>query len=227
MNEVVPALDADCQVWWGPCDAAAAYDESILDDVERARLARFVNERDRLRYAAAHTLARRVLAAHLGIAPGDVPIRLRCKRCGGAHGKPFVDGGPEYSLTHGGDLVAVGVTYSGPVGVDVEPLSRAHHHGLAQRVLAPEELALHERLSEDERPLDLLRSWTRKEAVLKATGDGLTVGPATVVVTADTTGTTQLANLTVPDGYLGAVAVVAAALPAVRQIDATALLRAR
>lgn len=212
----VPRLDGDdCQVWWAPAGDVVP-DDSVLDAAERERMARFVHDADRIRYAAAHTLARVVLGAHLGVPPGSVGFQAVCRRCGGAHGKPFVAGGPEFSLTHGGDLVAVAVTRAGPVGVDVEPVARTLEPGLAATVLAAEE-------PYGGHPADLIRYWARKEAVLKATGDGLAVPPSSVVVTppgaaprvlaSPADGPVQLADLDLPPAYAGAVAVLAAQPP--------------
>ncbi len=84
----------------------------------------------------------------------------------GEFGKPVIPGGSEFSLTHSGNFAALAVN-NAPVGLDIEtiaPVRRA-----AERALTPEE---REYMTGDcERRFAYL--WTRKEAVLKCTGAGL------------------------------------------------------
>lgn len=81
--------------------------------------------------------------------------------CRSAQGKPYLPGGPEFSLTHGGTLAAVLVA-DGPCGVDAEALSRRVAH--PERLFSPQELAT---------GLSPAALWTRKEALFKADGRGL------------------------------------------------------
>ncbi len=92
----------------------------------------------------------------------------------------FRDGRPEplhVSVSHGGGLAAAAVCDHGPIGVDVERVeSRRNLIAIAQRFFAPEESAMLERCGADERTALFHQWWTRKEAVLKATGAGLRGG---------------------------------------------------
>jgi 4'-phosphopantetheinyl transferase len=106
----------------------------------------------------AHPLLRRVVGGLRGCAPETVVVHHRCDVCGGEHGRPHVevDGrrGPHVSIARSGALVVVAVA-DRPVGIDVERLDRGSD--------ATE-----------------LTAWVRTEAVLKATGLGLTVDPSLV-----------------------------------------------
>jgi 4'-phosphopantetheinyl transferase len=83
------------------------------------------------------------------------------------HGKPRVEeGGPHFSISHAGDYVVVAVTDDGPMGVDVELITRGDDK-IDRRVRADSERSAG--------GADLMRRWVRKEAVLKATGHGLAV----------------------------------------------------
>ncbi len=173
-------------VWWArPLDPDAHPRlVALLDDHERTRMDTFRRPSDRHRYLAAHALARLVLAAHLGTDPSRIAMDRTC-RCGEQHGKPTLAASPEspgFSLTHSGGLVGVALG-PGAVGLDVE-----QHRALAVDGLADHVLSDAERATPPADEATFLATWTRKEALLKVTGDGLTspmtaitLGPARVV----------------------------------------------
>jgi 4'-phosphopantetheinyl transferase len=115
-----------------------------------------------------------------GVAPEGVRIGRRCHRCGGtAHGAPRVlapeDLGLHVSLARSGDWALVTVA-GAPVGVDLEVVGPPP--GIDDVQLAPGEPIAAGRHGS-------LRTWTRKEARLKAAGLGLSVDPRTVRVSDD------------------------------------------
>jgi 4'-phosphopantetheinyl transferase len=151
----------------------------LLDDHERVRLARLRRPADRARYLAAHALVRLVLAPLAGTAADALAFDRTC-RCGAPHGKPVLPDGPGFSLSHAGELVGVAVRVDGPVGLDVEQVRDvADLDALAEHVRSPAE-----RARGDLDPAAFFRTWTRKEALVKATGDGLTA-PMTAITLAD------------------------------------------
>lgn len=76
-------------------------------------------------------------------------------------GKPFVPGGPEFNVSHGGSLAVLAVA-DVPCGVDCEPLSRKILH--PERLFPPDELAL---------AISPVILWTRRESIYKADGRGI------------------------------------------------------
>jgi 4'-phosphopantetheinyl transferase len=190
----------------------------VLDEGERRRYAAFVREEDRIRYGVAHAGLRRLLGERMGIAPGDVRLTNRpCVHCGGPHGKPEVVDGPQWSMTHSGDLAVYALApwpaRHGPaVGVDVERVDRAVDPAGLSAYLHPRERAELAALPPDEVRAAFFRCWTRKEAYLKGTGAGLNdslsrwyVGTAESTV--DTPEGWSLASVPVPEGYVAALAV--------------------
>ena len=151
------------------------------------------------------------------LSPGQVTAT--CRRCGGPHGQPVVAGAC-VSVSYAGGFVAVAVC-GRPVGVDLELAVATAFPGFPDVALGPAEP-----------DGDRARSWTRKEAVLKATGDGLTVDPRAVGVAdgvvrwAAAPGPIALVDLVVPDGLAGAVAVLADRPLEVVVVDGDALLPA-
>lgn len=186
---VVPPLGTgECQIWWARPATAPSELLALLDAGERARWSRFHRDEDRARYLAAHALKRIVLARHLGTAATELRFAAACRHCGGTdHGKPRLcatTGGIEFSLSHSGERVVLAVARDLAVGVDVERLdARRDAAALIPAVLSAAEQAVVAALPAAERGPALLRYWTRKEALLKATGDGLAVAPSGITVT--------------------------------------------
>jgi 4'-phosphopantetheinyl transferase len=171
------------QVWWArPGDGHAGL-LALLDPVERARYEATIDTANRGRFLVGCALSRLALGELLGRPPSDVPLRRVCPRCGGPHGKAelavartseYAD--VDFSVTHSGDVVGVAVCRGAAVGLDVEEYAV----GLDVDTAAPSALtdtelaALYARPAA-ERQAAFLRTWTRKEAVLKALGVGLRV----------------------------------------------------
>ena len=169
-----------------------------------------------------------------------------CRRCGKPHGKPAIKGSRlELSVAHSGDLVAVAIA-TAPVGVDVEQFEgRARPLGgdgdpdaLARLVLADAERAALAAVPPPGRARAFLVAWTRKEAVTKATGDGLRAVFTEVVVAADhgrphlvawpypqPPQNVTLHDLSAEPGYVAALAVIGRC-DTVRARDGSALLAA-
>jgi 4'-phosphopantetheinyl transferase len=160
--------------------AAAMRLAHVLDATEAARRDAFVYAHDAERYAIAHVGLRVLLARWVGVEPAALEFERRpCPACGEPHGKPALRGGGGalcFSLAHAG-RVALYALGSVEVGVDVEPRRpMADLEGIAES-LHPRERAALAPLPADERADALLCCWTRKEALLKARGLGLTVPP--------------------------------------------------
>lgn len=154
-----------------------------------------------------------VLARYLGIAAADVRFTRD------ARGKPELDlrcgAAPRFSISRAGQVGLLAVAEEAQVGVDIEPLGRIP----ARWAVVREALTERERsvLPTDESSAAdaFLRSWVRKEALLKAAGVGLSVEPRLVelrgieiVAVPSELGTTEswaLVDLTLP-GHVAAVA---------------------
>ncbi len=202
-------------MWWAtPADARPAH-LTLLNDVERGRREAYRFEADQNRFTIGAILVRLLLAANVGGDPGALVIDRTCPGCGEMHGRPRLPGsGVEVSISHSGDRVAVAVGRVTGLGVDVEQTERpVDVAGLLRRVLSPDETG---------GPEDFTSFWTRKEAVLKATGDGLNVPMTDVTVTGadlapallafrgrpELPARMRMATLSPGDGYAAALAVI-------------------
>jgi 4'-phosphopantetheinyl transferase len=97
----------------------------------------------------------------------------------GEHGKPFAPalGDLEFNLSHAGSDVLLAFARAQPLGVDLERVDRRLASGpLARRFFAAEEAAALARVPAHLQQMSFMQLWTRKEAVLKALGQGLAFG---------------------------------------------------
>ena len=124
----------------------------------REKASRFLREDDRLRCLAAGYLAEK----HL---PGWSESRLYT----GKDGKPFLEGGVPFSLSHGGDYIVLAWCAGAEgVGVDVEPVRDMGYY----RDILPCAMSVRERKSVGGNAEKAVRVWTRKESLYKCVGEG-------------------------------------------------------
>lgn len=142
-----------------------------LDDAERERAARFARKPDRARFVVGRARLRQMLGQRLGVAPAALQLRPN------AYGKPLLESPASalhFNVSHSGTWVLIAVDDRGPVGIDVE----AVRPELAEiddfrAVLAPEEAAHLDATVPAQRALAFARTWVRKEAYVKALGQGV------------------------------------------------------
>ena len=177
----LPALvPGVCQVWWARPDDVDPRHDALLAPAELERRARLRQPADRARTTVGTALARVLVGAHAGVPPGDLWIDRSCPGCGEQHGKPRLPAlpGVHFSVSHSAGCIAVAVGRDGPVGVDVEKVGRfdpTELECLAACALAAEERAELARQPAAEQARAFTTYWTRKEALIKATGEGLGV----------------------------------------------------
>lgn len=158
-----------------PCADLAELTE-CLSPVEKQRASRLRVVEKRESFVYNRALLRRILASYAGISPRDVPLTIS------PEGKPLWHGTSgnrvtdclTFNLSHRGDLALLAVRRGQAVGVDLEKLEeRTSYDALARQALSPREILLYQQLPAEDRPAAMLRTWTRKEAFLKAMGVGL------------------------------------------------------
>lgn len=140
----------------------------VLDSGERERAQRFVFARDQHRFRCGRTVLRLLLASYLDSEPQDIQFSY------GPDGKPGV-AGLQFNASHSNDFAVIAVTRSAHLGVDIEQAREVDEaRETARHYFSPAEQAALERVP-DEQSAAFLRCWTRKEAVVKALGGGLTI----------------------------------------------------
>jgi len=177
--------------------------QAWLDPLERQRQLALKRPADQQRFLLARAGLRRLLGLWRGEDPARVPIASH------RHGKPFCPDGPQFNLSHSGDLILLALHPHRPVGVDVERQRPGlDWEPIARRVLPAAELAVLAALPEPQRPQAFLQAWCRLEARLKARGCGLAGlerlrGEA--VIAGNHPGE-RLWDVALPPGYHGALA---------------------
>jgi len=176
---------------------------------ERQRLDALRQLADRERFLRGRAALRLLLGAWLALPAAAVPLEA------GPHSKPHCPGGPQFNVSHSGDLILLALHPSRPVGVDVErERPDLDWRPIARRVLPPAEKEALDRLvagGEGSAAADgFLLAWCRLEAGLKARGLGL----AGLGGLGEPSAGLSLWDVVVPAGYRAAVALMAHPAPA-------------
>jgi len=166
---------------------------SVLCASERERLAKFTREEDQIRFAETRMFLRSTIGQYTGEEPRNVRFSY------GHKGKPVLVDHPwlKFNLSHTLDYAAIAVTRDCHVGVDLESVHRkvTNLSRLAARKLATSEWERIKSCDESSRTVQFLRAWTRKEAFIKATGEGLSRDLKTVEVSLEDSSKSLLVSL--------------------------------
>ena len=175
------ATTVPAAVWLADLDDAASDEGAgeVLSEDERARAQRFVFDVHRRRFIAARAWLRRCLAERLGRPAASLRFEY------GPVGKPALAGTDRlrFNLSHSGRYALLAVTEGAEVGVDIEhvrPLSDME--ALAERVFSAAERAALAAVPAERRVEAFFAGWTRKEAYIKARGEGIALLGAIEVV---------------------------------------------
>ena len=149
---------------------------ATLSAEEQVRAARFQRPLDRSRYIAGRGQLRRLLGGYTGLTPEQLRF------ISGPKGKPELasECNPDslqFNLAHSGGMALYAVAWRRRVGVDLERIrADVEIETLAARFFTPEEAESLRSLPASQRTGAFFTCWTRKEAYLKARGDGITFG---------------------------------------------------
>ncbi len=145
-----------------------------LSEYERRKAASFAFERDRLRYRRTHTGLRLLLGDILNVSAAKIAIEEIPLQ------KPFLLDFPHlsFSISHSGDHALVAISDDTEVGVDIEVIQEIRDkQGMAKTIFTTNEQFALANASLEDADRYFLQGWTRKEACVKAIGQGLSVPP--------------------------------------------------
>lgn len=226
-------------IWSVELDALASklhHLRTFLSGDELEKSARFRFDRHRNRYVAAHGWMRNVLGRYVSLPP------TRLQFDSGPKGKPFLIGDAnsralQFNMAHSETMALLAISPTARVGVDVErvrPMPDADE--LVSRFFSRREADQFRDVPADRKGEAFFNLWTRKEAWLKATGEGIAHLLAQVEVAFlpseparllelpkeyETATGWSLSSFSPAPGYIGAMAVESAEVnPLVRSWDA-------
>jgi 4'-phosphopantetheinyl transferase len=211
-------------IWRVDLDTQAAEDSEakILSADEIARANRFHFERDRLHFVRCRSALRRLIGEYLEIPAAEVCFRYL------ANGKPEVEANQnpralQFNVSHSGELALIAFCARHRIGIDIEKVRQdVDTVSLAERFFSMRERESLKSLPEQLRVAGFFACWTRKEAFLKSTGEGLsfplsdfsvTTHPDENAAIEEIKGSAEagkkwfLADLAAADGYRAALAV--------------------
>jgi 4'-phosphopantetheinyl transferase len=174
--------DRTIQLWLGEL---SANDETyphylqFLDQNERHQAQQYSNKTARIAYAESHARLRLLLSKILDCDPKTLRINKA------EHGKPYLPDYPEFvfNISHTANKIIVAAGKSCLLGVDIETMKpRKSLSGLVDKCFAYEEQSYWRQLPEHEQTQAFYRFWTRKEALVKATGRGIALGLNTFAI---------------------------------------------
>ena len=156
-------------------DAIAAC-AALLSPDEIARMRRFRPEHKRREFTITRALLRIVLGQALSCEPASIVF------CYGAHGKPTLAGDfraheLSFNVSHSHNMATLVIAEGVDTGIDIERVRPdADFTGLARRYFSAGEARYLAGLVEEARPAAFFACWTRKEALVKALGMGISFG---------------------------------------------------
>lgn len=172
-NQVALPAPEEVHVWRFRLKAEPAtlqQNFQLLANDEQARAGKFHYVEDRDNYILARGTLRRLLAAYQGLPPASLAFRYS------QYGKPSLVPASDlcFNLSHAGGYALIAVTTKASIGVDLELVDDSIEiERLTARFFSPAEAREVMRFPTPARAAAFFRTWTRKEAFLKAHGDGL------------------------------------------------------
>lgn len=154
-------------IW--PIDVTHMSLPNVLSAVEKERLSSFYFTKDKILFNQSHCALRFVLSHYLSESPVNIKYDFT------AHGKPFLKNRSlQFNLSHSDKIAVIAVTADADIGVDIENLIRdVEYDELGNRFFSEAEYSKLCNAKPEEKRVTFFNCWTRKEAFIKAIGEGL------------------------------------------------------
>lgn len=156
-------------VWLGQFSALSSADYHVLlSPDEHQRAERFIDATVRHRFIIGRGMLRQILSQYINIPPEDIAFIY------GTKGKPHILNHPlHFNLSHAHDRLMLAISPDKVIGADIEYQRPMENMATVARMnFSPYEQTIFFNLPDDEKIEAFYRLWTRKEAYIKAVGDG-------------------------------------------------------
>jgi 4'-phosphopantetheinyl transferase len=178
MESPLPLPDDEVHLWRVDLEAIGADEfrwQQVLSSEELTRADRFHFSRDRQRFVASRAWLRIILANYVGAAPNSLRFSYSPKEKPSLV-LPFAIRNVAFNVSHSGGIALMAFTRGREIGVDVEQFRRdSDLESISRRFFSTHEQNQLAALPTAERAAAFFRCWTRKEAYIKATGEGLSL----------------------------------------------------
>jgi 4'-phosphopantetheinyl transferase len=168
----------EVHIWRATLDQTPSQIQSFLHNLaadEQARAERFYFDKDREHFIVARGVLRAILGGYLNRAPKCLSF------CCSSNGKPALAGESDgdairFSVSHSHGVALYAVTRGREVGIDIERIRfDLAVVEIAERFFSQREVAMLRTLLTEAQRQAFFRCWTRKEAYIKARGEGLSL----------------------------------------------------
>jgi 4'-phosphopantetheinyl transferase len=153
---------------------------SVISNSEKRRASGFHFAGDETRFVVSHGCLRHILAGYAGLEPGELDFMIS------EFGKPSLrtGGSIHFNMAHSGEAALVAVSGDREIGVDIECVRNPDDFlQTARRCFSPRELDLLRSVEESQYADMFYTFWTRKEAYIKARGEGMSLDLTAIDVT--------------------------------------------
>jgi 4'-phosphopantetheinyl transferase len=143
---------------------------ALLNPDEIARAERFRVALPRQRFITARGTLRRILSLYLNMPPQNITLAYN------EYKKPYLlplNLSLQFNLAHSHDKAVYALGLHHAIGIDIEKIRQTYNTAIAKRYFSPKENAALINLSKNEAKMGFYRLWSRKEALVKAIGKGL------------------------------------------------------
>lgn len=174
-TSISPSLkDGEIDVWkvdleCDPRDLDSLFE--LLSGEEKARADRYVFAKDREHFIAGRGMLRKIIGGYLDKSPDEIRFSVR------HYGKPDLSGEAidlRFNVSHSCGIAVIAVSLKREIGVDIEFVNTNFDvFSVAKSIFSTEEISRMESLPSNLQTATFFAGWTRKEAFLKAMGDGL------------------------------------------------------
>jgi 4'-phosphopantetheinyl transferase len=174
INRLPSLVDNEVQIWrsWPQPQAyITKLFKDTLTDSEKARADLYCCEKDHDNFVICRALVKLVISRHVKTSPSDIRIQI------GPKGKPYVQlpgcQAPFFNVSHTTGMCLIGLSTACPIGVDVELVRDSFRLDVAKSCLSSDEFEALTKMPYSKQLETFFTLWTRKEASVKATGEGL------------------------------------------------------
>jgi 4'-phosphopantetheinyl transferase len=168
----IPVSEGQMDVWSANLDIPSNQNDDLYDLLsadERDRAGKFRFPVDRQRFIAARGILREVLGRYLAVAPESISFSY------GAYGKPALkEYGLHFNLSHSRGRALYAFSSGSPIGVDLELVRTLPDFlQVGASIFSAAETRKFQTIAPKDQPSCFFKCWTRKEALIKALGTGL------------------------------------------------------